>query len=105
MFNKKNSNSVERNHVISLWQFSKMYTIMKIPIIDFLLTYLFIYVINALYFKYDYKVILIVTIPITIILNILLNKNIEITNILMFIIITSIYYVSVCMTSCNIYNL
>ena len=61
---------------INLWQFIKMYTIFHIPIVDFIITFIIIYCINALCFKYNIRYMLVAAIPITIILNLFINKKV-----------------------------
>ena len=77
--------------VINLWQFIRLYTIAGIPIIDFFITYILIYVFNSYYLHYDEKIILISTIPITIIYNLLTNKNVKMSWFLLAVIIISVF--------------
>jgi len=77
---------------ISLWQFIRMYTIAGIPIIDFIIFYVIIYIINAIYLHYDYKLVLIITVPITILFNILTNKKLKISWFIVVAMVISIYY-------------
>lgn len=82
----------QNKNVTNLWQFSKIYTVGNIPIIDFLIVYIFLYLINSIYQKYNYKLVLIATIPFTIILNIFINKNIKISWIILLVLMISIYF-------------
>lgn len=77
---------------ISLLDFSRLYKIGKIPVIDFIIIYILLYSINSIYFKYDYKIILIVTIPITIIFNLFTNPQLKLSTIMLIILILSIFY-------------
>ncbi len=82
----------QNQEIISLWQFLKLYTIGDIPIIDFCIVYVILYVINSLYLHYDYKIILVLTVPITIIYNILTNKRLKISIFMVVAIIVSMYF-------------
>jgi hypothetical protein len=82
----------ENQKTINLWEFIRLYTIGNIPIIDFLIIYIAIYLINSLYLNYDKKIVLISTIPITILYNIITNKNMKVTTFLVLVLIISIYY-------------
>ena len=76
---------------INLWQFIRLYTVAGIPIIDFFITYILIYVFNCFYFHYDAKIIVLLAIPVTIIYNLLTNKNVKISWFLIAIMIISVF--------------
>jgi len=77
---------------ISLLDFSRLYKIGKIPVIDFIIVYILLYSINSIYFRYDYKIVLIITIPITIIFNLFTNPQLKLSTIMLIILILSIFY-------------
>jgi hypothetical protein len=77
---------------MNLFQFSRLYTIGKIPIIDFIIIYIFMYLLNSICGMYNYKLILVAAVPITIIINIITNKNVKINAVLLIILIISMYY-------------
>lgn len=60
----------EQEKQLSLWQFIRLYTIGKIPVIDFIITYIILHLFNLYYLHFDYKFILIMTILIVILFNI-----------------------------------
>lgn len=76
----------------NLIQFCRMFCIKEIPIVDFFVVYGILYFSNQYYLNVDYKCILIGTIPATLILNLLLNKNSKPTLLIMSIILISIVY-------------
>lgn len=82
----------ENDKEINLWQYCRFFTIMNIPVIDFIAVYILLYIINTLCPRYNYKLILVATIPITILLNIIINKKVKITGILLVILLISMYY-------------
>lgn len=77
---------------INAWQFLKLYTVSGIPIVDFFFIYVILYVINSIYLHYNYKLVLLLTIPITIIYNIITNKKLEISVFMVVSIIVSAYF-------------
>lgn len=91
---KTNGVDIQTNcqEIINLWQFIRMYTISNIPLIDFIVVYVIIYIVNLLYLHYDKKFVLILTFPITILYNILSNNKLKITGFMLIIILISIYY-------------
>jgi hypothetical protein len=77
---------------LNLWQFLHLYTIGGIPIIDFFIFYVILYIVNALYLHCDYKLILLLTVPIAIVYNILTNKNLKISLFIVLASLISIYF-------------
>lgn len=92
--------SEDTNDELNLWQFSRLYEFQNIPIVDFFLMYIVLYSINAVYFNYNYKFILISTIPLTIVINIIINPSIKLTNLLMAVIVASLGYLVFACTKC-----
>lgn len=98
---KTNSDFSENaNDELNLWQFSRLYEFQNIPIVDFFLFYIILYSINAIYFNYNYKFILVSTIPLTIVFNIIINPSIQLTNLLMIMIVTSLCYLAFACAKC-----
>lgn len=64
---------------MSLWDYSRMYEIGNIPIMDFIGAYILFYVVNSMYFKRDFRYVIFVTIFSVILLNILFNKRVKIS--------------------------
>ena len=77
---------------MNLLEFSRMYKLGQIPIIDFIIGYIFLYIINSIWTKYDYKLILIITVPLVIIFNLLLNPDVKLSIGLGIILVVSIYF-------------
>mgnify|MGYP001266214016 CR=1 FL=1 len=77
---------------LTLWQFCRLYRIGKIPIMDFIVVYIILYALNCIFFHFDYKLILISTVPITLILEILTNQQLKVSAILIIILLVSVYY-------------
>lgn len=91
--NKKDDNLHKNTPmVINLWDFTRMYQINHIPIVDFIYVYLILYTSNILWLHYDYKNILIGTIPIVILLNLLFNEHIRISGFLILGFFICIFY-------------
>lgn len=102
--NKKNKNKYAYNlngkdyyvpnieNRLSLLNFSRLYKIGQIPIMDFIIIYIILCILNAIYFNYDYKFMLILTIPLTILSDIIFIKNIKTTKLLLIIFLVSIIY-------------
>lgn len=78
IISKSNEISNHKSQV-NLIEFSRLYTIGQIPIIDFIVIYILLYIVNHIYLKFDYKYILIATIPIVICFNLITNKNLKIS--------------------------
>lgn len=79
---------------INLLDFIRSYKIGKIPIIDFLIIYVLLYIFNKMYYHFNAKTIIIATIPITIIINIVLYHNTKFGNGIIIIMIVSIFYLA-----------
>ena len=77
---------------ITLLQFMRLYKVGNIPVIDFLVVYVMLCVLNNLYFNLDYKSILIGTVPFTIVFNILSNPKCKISQSVIIILIASLGY-------------
>lgn len=77
---------------MNLLEFSRLYKLGQIPIIDFAIGYIILYILNSICAKYDHKLILIITVPLVIIFNLLLNPNVKPTIALGIVCIISIYY-------------
>lgn len=77
---------------INLWKFIRLYTISGIPLIDIIIVYVILYIINSLYCGYNYKFVLILTVPITILFNMLTNKKFKLSIFILIVLIISIYY-------------
>lgn len=60
---------------VTLLEFVRMYTISKIPIMDFIIMYIILYSLNCIYVDCDFKIVSVGTIPLTILLNMLFNDN------------------------------
>lgn len=90
--NEQNDTILSTEKQLNLWQFCRLYTIGQMPIMDFFVIYVILYSINTICTDYNYKLILIATIPLTIIFNIFTNKNIKISGLLILILLTSFYY-------------
>lgn len=65
-------NISENEKQLNLWQFIRLYKIGQIPIIDFVVTYIVLYLFNLYYFHFDYKFILMMTILVVILFNMFL---------------------------------
>lgn len=89
-----NNNKINNNNYneLNLLDFARLYKIGQIPIIDFVIVYIILYVFNKLYSCFDYKFIFVATIPITVIFNLIVNKRIKLSNMMIFILLLSIIY-------------
>lgn len=85
-----------RDKEINLIEFTRLYKFGQIPIIDFIFVYIIIYLVNSIYLDLDYKIILVGAIPITIVINLLMNKKCKTTNIIILVLIMSMYYLLTC---------
>lgn len=83
---------------INLLEFSRMYEICEIPIINFVIVYIILYFLNCLYFDYDFKIILIATIPITLIFSIVSSPKLKLSLSMIIISVISIILVIVLFT-------
>ena len=72
---------------LNLWQFSRMYKVYDIPITDFVIVYVILYCLNHLYPIDGFKLVFIMTIPITIIFNMLTNPEITMKSSTVFFVI------------------
>lgn len=87
-----NPSSIPANEKkINLVEFSRLYRIGQIPIIDFIVVYIILYIVNALCWNFDFKFILVATIPITILFNIFSNKQLKISWVIIVILIICFY--------------
>lgn len=76
---------------LNLWKFSRLYTVGQIPIIDFIFVYIILYLVNYVFLGYNYKYILIGTIPLVILFNLITNPKMKISWFIVIIFIASIY--------------
>ena len=91
--NKKGNNHLsDTKNELNLLNFSRLYKIGQIPIMDFIIMYIILCIFNAICFNYDYKIMLVATIPLTILIDIIFVKNIKITKLLLIIFFVSISY-------------
>ena len=70
---------IDQEHIISLWDFTHLYTIGGIPVIDFIIVYIMLYIINKFIIKLEQKIIILATIIVTILYNLVFNKNVNLT--------------------------
>jgi hypothetical protein len=87
-------NQENEDKEISLLDFSRMYRIGQIPVMDFVIVYIILYCLNYVssVYNYNYKFILIATIPITLVFNLLTNKDLKVSWTIIIILILSSYY-------------
>ncbi|XWV26477.1 putative orfan [Tupanvirus soda lake] len=90
--NPETTSVSDNEQILNLWQFIRLYTVATIPIVDFIIVYTVVYILNALYLHYNHKFVLISTVPFTILISILTNKNMKITSFIIIVMIISIYY-------------
>lgn len=76
----------------SFMDFVRMYKIGNIPIMDFIITYILLYIINKLYIDIDNKYIIIGTIPITLVIDLILDDDVTPSVMIVAIIIISSFY-------------
>jgi hypothetical protein len=82
----------EHLQVISFWEFIHLYTVGEMPIIDFFFIYIILYISNAVYFGRDQRLVLLLTIPITVIYNLITNREMKISWFIIIIMAISIYF-------------
>lgn len=83
----------DSQQTMNIINFSRLYKIGQIPVFDFIIIYVLLYIINRVYFHWDCKIILVVTIPITIVFNLLTNERIRLTNSMMILLLLSTYVI------------
>ncbi|CAH6420468.1 Hypothetical protein MVR_LOCUS138 [uncultured virus] len=66
--------STKTQQTISLWDFLHLYTIGGMPIVDFLIVYVVLYVGNRFVLHYNQKIIIIATIALVILFNLVTSK-------------------------------
>jgi len=88
---------IKSENEINLVEFTKLYKVGQIPIIDFFMIYIIFYLINSLYLNLDYKIVLVATIPLTIVFNLITNDQCKISNMILLILVMSLYYLSFCL--------
>lgn len=94
-FNNVNNKQINKYNIkdkINIFDFVRSYKIGKIPIIDFLITYILLYMLNKMYYHFNAKTIIVSTLVITIIINILLYNNIKFNSGIILIMLISIFY-------------
>lgn len=64
----------KNQQVISLWDFLHLYTVGGMPIVDFLIVYVILYVGNRFVLHYNQKIIIIATIALVILFNLVTSK-------------------------------
>lgn len=62
--NSKSEANTASKATINVWQFLQMYKIGGVPIVNFVVAYAIVYLANKLFFSYNYRVLLLVTIAI-----------------------------------------
>ena len=78
---------------MNLLDFSRMYKIYEIPIMDFVIIYIILYCLNCIFFECDFKIIFVATLMMTLILNIIFNDKIRVTTgLVLILIITMILF-------------
>jgi hypothetical protein len=75
---------------INLLEFSRMYEIYNIPFINFFIVYAILYGFNCLYFEYDFKLVLFATIPITILISMISNPELNLSIPMMILLVVSV---------------
>ena len=88
----QNAMQIDTSKEISLWEFSRLYKIGQIPILDIILIYIILYLFNSLFLNYNFKFVLILVIPVTILFNVLTNKEFKISWLILLLFIISVYY-------------
>lgn len=78
---------------MNLLEFSRLYKICEIPIINFVMVYISLYCLNCLYFDCNFKNVLLLTIPITLIFSIISNPKLKMSSTMLIILIISIVMV------------
>lgn len=76
----------------SLLQLARMYKIGGISIVDFIFVYIILYILNSFWLNLNYKFILLVTIPITIVFDLLVNDDFSLGLATSAVLIVSIVY-------------
>lgn len=77
---------------MSLWNYIRLYTICSIPVADFLVVYLILYIINRLIFNYDYRYAIVLTAPLVIFINMVTNTEFEMSIFALVLIAASLIY-------------
>jgi hypothetical protein len=100
---KKDPHNILKNQSnMNLLEFSRLYKINKIPFMDFIIVYLFLYSINCICLGYDFEIILLVTLPITLVLEILTNSKLNISlTIFLIVLLSIILLIYKCMNKYN----
>ena len=76
----------------SLLEFIRMYKIGNVPIMDFIIVYILLYVGNKLHFNLENQYIILSTVPITLLIDLLLDDEITPSVIMYGIIILTVFY-------------
>ena len=81
---------------LNLWEFSRMYQVYNIPVTDFIIVYLILYCVFHIYSYDNLKLALIMTIPITLIFNMVTNPKLTVGtyNTIFIIVIIFLVYMS-----------
>jgi hypothetical protein len=80
---------------ISTIEFARMYTVAGIPFLDFIISYIILWVINAFFPIFDQKTVLLGSVPITIVYNLMTNPNVKMNFFLLVVMMISIYFIVV----------
>jgi hypothetical protein len=78
------------DQVDDLWDFCRLYKVMNIPILDFFVIYIILYVLNKLYFGLNYKFILVLSVLVTVMFESLTSDTVQINLAIMSVIIICI---------------
>lgn len=86
-----NSDKVMENKSnLNLLEFSRLYKIYEIPIINFVIIYIILYGLNCLHFDCNFKNVLILTIPITLIFSAISNPKLKLSPVMVIVLIASV---------------
>lgn len=74
----QNTINIQNNSIVTrmcLWDYLRMYKILGIPIIDLVLVYLLLYVINHYWLHYEYKSIIVLSLALVILVEYILGQK------------------------------
>jgi hypothetical protein len=80
---------------MNLLEFSRIYEIHNIPFINFFIVYALLYSLNCLHFGYDFRLVLLASIPITIFLSMISNPGLNLSLSMMIVLVVSVVLVMV----------
>lgn len=84
---------LENSQTINGFQYCRLYTVAGIPIIDFIVAYILLYVANSLWFRLHQGTVLVAAIPLTIVFNLLTNSKVQMSSFLLILIIISLFLI------------